>query len=337
MCHITTIRHLTFSSKVNTSIVSKQSDINAVHTSYTRLVYSWASILLLVRKQRVSFDLDFLSDKNIAWENIWYYQTSCLSSKNSQREVLYFLSRDRRIHQRHVDSYRERNSRTSCFRRDIAVTEELRMSVGATSTWCCAPRASAWGSSLRSSICRGSTGKRSASRRWPCRSPSSGVSAGSTPMSTSDRSGDTRATAASRSERGVHLEREGSLENAITKIREDRASSPAETNPARGPLSPLPSASLPRIEGVGRSQGSKRRNATKVISINIEAHALSKSGMDPPRSHPRDDPSLARSALFECRARELFAKQLLSLSLGFGVLPEKVLPDYREANNEVTS
>lgn len=156
-------------------------------------------------------------------------------------------------------------------------------------------------------------------------------------MSTSDRSGDTRATAASRSERGVHLEREGPLENAITKIREDRASSPAETNPARGPLSPLPSASLPRIEGVGRSQGSKRRNATKVISINIEAHALSKSGMDPPRSHPRDDPSLARSALFECRARELFAKQLFSLSLGFGVLPEKVLPDYREANNEVTS
>jgi len=74
-----------------------------------------------------------------------------------------------------------------------------------------------------------------------------------------------------------------------------------------GPLSPpLPSDSLPRVEGVGRSQGSKRRNATKVISINIEAHALSKSGMDPPQSHPRDNPS-SETALFEHRARQLFS------------------------------
>lgn len=81
---------------------------------------------------------------------------------------------------------------------------------GATSTWYCAPRVGAWGSSPRSSICTGSTGRRSASRRWPCRSPSSGVSAGSTPTSTSGRSEGTRAAAASRSERGAHLKKRSS-------------------------------------------------------------------------------------------------------------------------------
>lgn len=82
------------------------------------------------------------------------------------------------------------------------------LSMVGMSTWCCAPRVDAWGSLPRSLIYRDSTGRRSAFRRWPCRSPSSSASVGSTPMSTSDRSVDTRAIVASRSEIGAHLKRE---------------------------------------------------------------------------------------------------------------------------------
>lgn len=109
-------------------------------------VFTRASILLLVRKQRVSFDLDFLSDKNIAQgklpEDILRIAYDVIRPANyyprKVRSVKYCISCEKTIEKSTNpftnDSHRGGNSRTSCFRKDIAITEELRVSIGATST-----------------------------------------------------------------------------------------------------------------------------------------------------------------------------------------------------------
>jgi len=161
----------------------------------------------------------------------WWVSHSSLIARKTSNEFLTETSRLRKNRRRQSARYRE------CRR-------------SATSTWCCAPRAGAWGSSLRSSIYRGSIGRKSASRRWPCRSPSWDVSAGLMPTSTSGRSGDTHAAVASQLERGAHLKREASIRVRSRRPREDRVSSPLT-----GWCEPVKSHLESRVE---RSRDNKR-------------------------------------------------------------------------------